>query len=167
MQTENTSRRAFSCFILIALVITLCGCPQDQTLTVVANLARDRQTVETYVKEIKKAFRPSDPVYGEAKQRYIAAFSLYQGYLAALRLTIQTGAKGDLRPLATEATIKTMDFISYASDNLPQSHGSLYLLPELKLQESVTSHIVVKKDARQAVEVISAAVQWREWDVVL
>src|SRR5580693_4378115 len=103
--------------MLILWSIVFCGCPQDQTLTLVATLTRDRQTVESYVKQIKQDFKPSDPVYQEAKQRYLAAFSLYEGYVTAVRLSIQTGMRGDMQSLAAQAEAKSYDFVTYARDN--------------------------------------------------
>jgi hypothetical protein len=149
------------------VVIALCGCPQDQTLTLIANLAKDRQTVEAHVKEIKQRFQPADPIYQEAKQRYLAAFSLYEGYVTAVRVSIQTGMHGDLQGLAVQAAAKSNDFVTYAADNLPQSRSLLSLLPQLSLA-SITSYIIsVRNDQRtQTANIIYQAVQWKEWDAI-
>src|SRR5260370_19585118 len=153
--------------IITSMAIALCGCPQDQTLTLVAKLTKDRQTIETYVKEIKQKFQPADPTYQEAKQRYLAAFSVYTGYVGAVRLSIQTGIKGDLSSLAAQAEAKSSAFLTYASDNIPQSRGLLSLLPQLDLAKIANYVISVRNDQRaQTANMVYDAVQWKDWDAI-
>lgn len=152
--------------LLLGLIV-LCGCPQDQTLTLIANLTKDRQTVETFVRQIKQDFQPTDPIYLEAKQRYLAAFSLYEGYVTAVRISIQTGMHGDLQNLAVQAEAKSTDFVTYAGDNL-HSRSLLSLLPKFTLA-SVASYIIsVRNNQRtQTANVVYQAVRWRDWDAII
>jgi hypothetical protein len=151
--------------LLLGSIVT-CGCPQDQTLALIANLTKDRQTVEAYVKQIKQNFRPTDPIYEEAKQRYLAAFSLYEGYLTAVRVSIQTGMRGDLQSLATQAEAKSTDFVTYAGDNL-HSRNLLSLLPQFTLASVASFIISIRNDQRtQTGNVVYQAVQWKEWDAI-
>src|SRR5207253_6363324 len=106
--------------VVIIVVLNLCACPQDQTLTLVANLTKNRTTVETYVKEIKQQFKPGDPTYQEAKRRYQAAFSTYEGLVTTIRIPIQTGLHGDLQSLATQAEAASNEFIAYSAASMPQ-----------------------------------------------
>jgi len=150
---------------VLATVIILSGCPDDQTLTLIASLTKDRQAVEASVKEIKKTFNPSDAVYQEAKHRYLTAYSTYTGYVTALRVSIQTGLRGDLSGLALHAETKGNDFISYVQDNLPQSRSLLSLLPRLGLTKLINYVISVRREHRQSTaNIIYEAVQWKEWD---
>ena len=146
--------------------IVLCGCQPDETLTLIANLTKDRQTVEDYVKQIKQNFQPADPIYQEARQRYLAAFSLYEGYVTAVRVSIQTGMRGDLQSLAVQAEAKSTDFVTYAGDHL-HSRNLLSLLPKFTIA-SVASYIIsVRNDQRtRTANVVYQAVQWRDWDAI-
>jgi hypothetical protein len=157
-------------FILTTVVllelVALCGCPQDETLTLVSNLTRDRQTVESYVKQIKQDFQPSDPVYQEAKQRYLAAYSFYEGYLTALHLSIQTGVRGDLQGLAAQADAKSNDFVIYAGDNI-HSRSMPPFLPAFSVAHVPPYVVSVKNDHRaMAAHLLYQAVQWKDWDAI-
>jgi hypothetical protein len=147
--------------------IVLCGCPKDESLTLIANLTSYRQTVEAYVKQIKQNFQPNDPVYLEAKQRYLTASSLYEGYVTAVRISIQTGMHGDLQSLAVQAEAKSTEFVTYAGDNL-HSRSLLSLLPELTLA-SVASYIIsVRNDQRtKTANVVYQEIRWKPWDAII
>jgi hypothetical protein len=167
MLTKHFSRAQLALMITVLPgMIVLCGCPHDQTITLVANLTKDRQTVEAYVKQIKQHFQPADPIYLESKQRYIAAFSLYEGYITAVRVSIQTGIKGDLQSLAVQAAAKSNDFVSYAADNLPQSRSLLSLLPTTL--GAIASYVISIRDNLRiaAANVFYQAVQWKDWDAI-
>jgi hypothetical protein len=167
MCTKNIFRLLTQAILLLPIVLLLSGCPDDQTLVLVANLTKDRQTIEAHVKEIKKSFPATDPSYQEAKVRYLAAQSLYQGYITAVRLSIQTGIKGDLQSLATQSAAKSNEFLTYATDSLPQSRGLLSLLPPLNLAK-IVSYFISLRDAHrtQVATMFFDAVEWKDWDAI-
>jgi len=165
MTTKRCFRRLALMTMLLPVMVVLCGCPEDQTLTLVATLTKDRQTVEEYVKEVKQHLNVTDPRYQEARQRYLAAFSMYEGYVTAVRLSIQTGMPGDLQSLGTQSAAKTNEFVTYAADNLPKARSLLALLPHFA---SIVSYVIAVKNKRrtQIATMFYQAVQWKDWDSI-
>src|SRR5262249_9224590 len=132
-----------------------------------AGLTKDRHMVETYVKEVKAQLQPTDPKYVEARQRYLTAFTTYNGYITALKVSIQTGLKGDLQNLATQAESASNDFVTYASDNLPQPRGLLSDLPQLSLATIANAIIAIRNNQRaQIADMVYNSVSWRDWDSI-
>ena len=167
MPIKSLSHWRLTTTTLLLGSIVLCGCPEDQTLILIANLTKDRATVEAYVKEIKQNFLPTDPIYLESKQRYMVAFSLYEGLVTTVRVSIQTGMRGDLQSLAVQAEAKSTDFVTYAGDNL-HSRSLLSLLPKLSLA-SVASYIIsVRNNQRmQIANVVDQQLRWKLWDAII
>jgi hypothetical protein len=152
--------------MLIALIAST-GCPQDGTVELVANLTSNRNTVETYVRQVKLRYQASDPIYIESQTRYASAYSAYAAYIAALRLNIVTGTKQDLTTLTSQSQIATNLFTSYVASNLSSTSRSL--LSEPLTFTTIANFLVgkVTQDVRnQKASLISNAVQWKGWSEI-
>jgi hypothetical protein len=158
--SRNTSIGA----ILLALIISA-GCPLDNTIALVASLTSNRNTVESYVRQVKLRYQTGEPIYSEAQTRYAAAYAAYTTYVAAVRLNLLTGGKQDVTTLASQSQSATNAFIAYVTGNLSATTRSLLAQP-ITLTTIGTFLIgKAKQEVRnQEASLFASAVQWKAWN---
>lgn len=128
-------------------------------------------------KEAEKKFAAETKIIDTAQQKYIAAYSAYDGWLAALKTGIASGKSKQLakdenyKTVAADASKAAAEFVNFAtphiSANQRGTRGFITVLGSLaKLGVDVWQAYTKGKAerAKEYAEYVGTQVQWREWD---
>ena len=165
-------RRAATMTTLAAVLATT-SCAGWITLVaaVYDEFKRYKQLHEAYVQDIKRQYQPTDAAYVEAERNYIAARTLYESYLEAVKVAVASGHdEASFVRLATDVQSASTAFLANATRTLsPNLEGRAIpfhkaaALPADLHQKLLR---VPQKHRGMVLEKGDDELHWRSWDAI-
>ena len=170
-------------FILPLFTLFLLGCSHDvigpgdraAIKSFSYTVATERQKGVAYAEELKKQYKPDSDVYKTGKQYYIAAFSAFNGWIDAYKVSLEIGGASlpaTDKQWIDKAAAANKKFIEYVTDpNKPQ--------PKVLPGAAVAADIIIdvafkfwdryqkaKKEERERLIRIIDQLKWPEFDSI-
>jgi hypothetical protein len=160
---------------MILCLLSTVACDPAKAATFLANtvslMLTQKSLVEEYVRDVKKAFKPTDPEYKKAEADYNAAQTLHEGYLGAITMAVAIDQPNvNIEKPAADAQTAAATFIGNTTRSLLPNEDlrglqidRAIVLPD-KLPKAILS--IPVKDRKGAVANIQSQVRWRSWEEI-
>lgn len=157
---------------LLSVIVTCTGCSDEDKLylSMVAQMHAQKLQAEAAVKYVKRSYKPTDELYSQAQERYVAAYSLNHGAISAAKVAVAAdkSLKTVFRVELSNAEIAASDFIAFCTQLRPPSttRGLVSTVSAsvnnfLKENPSIKIHL-----KQRAVALVEREAQWRSWDEI-
>lgn len=163
--------------VLLAAVAPRCaGAGQDDAvLAAIASLGENRQMAEDYVLQVKRKFKPDDPVHEESRRLYTAAAAKHNTWVAVVKMAIQRGKTKQLdkdrnyQSMAAQAEAANKAFMQYVEGAKGISRPRAASVAEFAgLGVKIWSGVKEQRarDRQEQAEQFERGIRWRHWDAV-
>jgi hypothetical protein len=161
---------------MLATTVATTAWAQDPAVTAaIARLVENRQLAEEYVLEVKRKFKPDDPVFYEARKLYLTAHGKHNAWITTVKMAIQRGKTKKLdqdrayRAIAEEAQEANKAFIGYIESRREIAKRRAVPITEIAgMGLDVWKGISDKRQRARAEEAarFEGEVKWRHWTEV-
>jgi len=160
---------------LLVTTLTSTSCEPTAILGQVANavlaLREQKLLFESFVRDVKRYFKPDSPIYLQAERDYTQARALYEGFLSAMRLAVLTETPdADLRTVAAEAEGAGAVFLSESTKGLMPASDTRRLPFSRAYQLPVELHRQICRLPKQSWETVLKRIQeeaqWTTWQEI-
>ena len=154
----------------LSLVLSACNPAALAELPgIVTQLLTDKNTVESFVQDLKKNVDSNTKGYSSVERKYEDARAAYDGYLDAVKLAVLNNQpKTNLAFLTENVRTKTARFLAEATKDLAPTVDTRGVQFEKAINPPTSLHTQICKLPKQyratALQQLEDQLRWKSWD---